>query len=123
MMKEDMQMYSRSSSDEKDPDQFGKLLLQMCNSTGLFIANGVSFWPHTNGFTCRKHNGNSAIDYVLLSEGILDRIHRFSLGEWTPESDHRALCINLKCMHRLDCENANGKFLRRSVSLVQTNVF
>ena len=103
-MQEDMQMYSRSSSDEKDPDQFGKLLLQMCNSTGLLIANGVSFWPNTNGFTCRKHNGNSVIDYVLLSEGILDRIHKFSLGEWTPESDHRALCIDLKCMHRFDCE-------------------
>ena len=39
------------------------------------------------------------IDYVLLFEGILDRIHKFSLGEWTPESDHRALCIDLKCTH------------------------
>ena len=34
-MQEDTQMYSRSSSDEKDLDQFGKLLLQMCNSIGL----------------------------------------------------------------------------------------
>ena len=41
---------------------------------------------------------------MLLSEGILDRIHKFSLGEWTSESDHRALCIDLKCMHRFDCE-------------------
>ena len=46
----------------------------MCNSTGLLITNGVPLWPNTNGFTCRKHNGNSVIDYVLLSElGILDR--------------------------------------------------
>ena len=98
-------MYSRSSSDEKDPDQFGKSLLQMCNSTGLLIANGVSLWPNTNGFTCRKHNGNSVIDYVLFFECILDPIHKFSLGEWIPKSDHRVLCIDLKCMHRFDCEN------------------
>ena len=78
----------------------------MCNSTRLLIANGVSLWPNTIGFTCRKHNGNSVIDYMLLSEGILDRIHKFSLGEWTPESDHRTLCIDLKCMHRFDYEKA-----------------
>ena len=89
---------------KKYSDQFGKLLLQMCNSTKLLIANSLSLWPNTNGFTCRKHNRNSLIDYVLLSEGILDRIHNFSLGEWTLESDHRALYINLKCMHRFDCE-------------------
>ena len=70
-----MQMYNRSSSDEKDPDQFGKLLLQMHYSTKLLIANGVSLWPNTNGFTCRKHNGNSVIDYVLLSKGILNRMY------------------------------------------------
>ena len=47
-IQDDIQMYSRSSSDEKNPDQFGKLLLQMCNNTGLLIANGVSLWPNTN---------------------------------------------------------------------------
>ena len=46
------------------------------------------------------------IDYVLLSKDVLDSIHNFSLGEWTPESDHRALCIDLNCMHRFDCEKA-----------------
>ena len=76
-MQEDIQMYSRCSRDEKDPNQFGKLLLQMCNNIGLLIANGVSLWPNPNGFTCRKHNGNSVIDYVLLSEGILDHTHKF----------------------------------------------
>ena len=65
-MQEDVQMYRRSSSDEKDLGQFRKLLLQMCNSTRLLVENGVCLWPNTNGFTCRKHNGNSVIDYVTL---------------------------------------------------------
>ena len=46
------------------------------------------------------------IDYMLLFEGILDRIHKFSLGEWTLESNHRASCIDLKGMHRFDCKKA-----------------
>ena len=41
-MKEDMQMYNCSFIDEKDPDQFEKLLLQMCNKTGMLIVNSMS---------------------------------------------------------------------------------
>ena len=71
-----------------DLDQIGKLFLQICNSTGMLIANGVSLWPNSNGFTCTNHNGNSLTDFVLLFEGILDCIHKLSLGEWTSEFDH-----------------------------------
>ena len=72
----------------------------------MLIANGVSLWPNTKGFTCKKHNGNSVIDYMLVSKGILDRTHKFSLVEWALEFERRTLCIDLKCMHRLDCEKA-----------------
>ena len=46
-----------------DPDQYEKLLLQMCNRTGMLIANGVFLWTA----------------YMLFFEGILDCIHKFSL--------------------------------------------
>ena len=70
----------------------------------MLIANGV--YPYGNGFTRRKHNdnGNSVIDYVLVSEDVLDCIHKFSLGEWTSEYDNRSLSISLKCIHRFDYE-------------------
>ena len=38
-MLEDLQMYSCSSIEKKYPDQFGKLLLQMCNNKGMLISN------------------------------------------------------------------------------------
>ena len=47
---EDIQMYSHLSIDEKDLDQFGKLLLQICDSTRILITNGVSLWPNINCF-------------------------------------------------------------------------
>ena len=66
-----------------------------------------------------KHNRNSVIDYVLLSEGILDHIHKFLLCEWTPESDNRILYIDLKCMHRFDCEKVieDSKQMHLSMNL------
>ena len=71
-------MYNHSSIDEIDLNQIWKLLLQTCNSTKMRIANSVSLSPNTNCFTCRKHYGNSVIDYVLLFEGTLQSIHNFS---------------------------------------------
>ena len=48
-------------------------------------------------FSLHKKNGNSVIDYVLLFEGILDRIHKFGLGELTWECDHMTI-IDLKSL-------------------------
>ena len=52
-------------------------------------------WANTNGFTCRKHNGESVIDYVLFSEAIMHNIQSFTLGDWNPKPDHRMLCIDM----------------------------
>ena len=54
-------MCTLSSINEKDLDQFGKLLLSISNSTRMFIAIRVSGRLNTNGFACRKHNRNSVI--------------------------------------------------------------
>ena len=78
----------------------------MCNSTDCLLQMVFPYGPTLMVLHVENKNGNSVIDYVLLSQGNLDHIHKFSLGEWTPESDHKALCIDLKRMHRFDCEKA-----------------
>ena len=45
--------------------------------------------PNTNDSTCRKHNGNNVIDYVLLYEVTLDHVQQ------TVESITRILGIDL----------------------------
>ena len=74
--------------DEKEPDHYGKLLLHMCNSTSMLISNVVLLWNGTKRFTYRRHNADSVIDYMLLSEAIMYRIKSFELGQWSPKSDH-----------------------------------
>ena len=102
-IQEDIQISSQSTIYQIDSKQFEKLLVQMYNNIAMqVIAIYVSLWSITNGFTCRKHNGNSVIDYVLHSECILSRIHIFSLGEWMLQTNHRTLCID----NRFDCEKA-----------------
>ena len=62
---------------------------------------------------------------MLVLEGILDRIHELSLGEWTPESDHSALCIDLKCTHRFDCDKdiEENKQLHLSMNLKRAPMY
>ena len=55
------QMYTLSSIDEKDLNQFGKLLLQIFNSAELLIVHLYPYGQITNSFTCRKHR------YVRIS--------------------------------------------------------
>ena len=76
-------------------------------------------------FTCKKRNGNSVIDYLLRSECILDRIHKFLFGKKTLESNHRALCIDLKCQNRFDCEKAieDNKQLNLNMNLKRVHIF
>ena len=93
----EVHLYDRTSMDKKEPNHYGKILLHMCNSKCMHTANGVSLWSGTNGFTCRKHNGDSVIEYMLLFEAIMYCIKSFSLGQWSPKSDHRTLCIDLTC--------------------------
>ena len=80
----DSLMYDRVSMDTKEPDFFGNALLHMCNSTGMVIGNGMTLWKDTSGFTCRKHNGDSVIDYVLVSESGMHIVKDFMLGNWNP---------------------------------------
>ena len=42
----------------KEPNPFGKLLLQMCHST----TNGLCLWNGTDDFICSKHHGYSVVD-------------------------------------------------------------
>ena len=100
---DDVHTYERRSKDEKELDHYGRSLLHMCNSVGMLIANGVPLWEGTDEFICRKHNGISVIDYMLLLKISIHCVHTFTLGQWKPESDHRVLYISLKYDKKSEC--------------------
>ena len=78
---QDIQMYNRCFIYEKDSYEYRKLFLQNVQNTRMLITNDVFLWHDNNDFKFRKQNGSSVIDYVIFCQGILDHIHKFSLGE------------------------------------------
>ena len=66
----------------------------MCNSTRISIGNGVPQWEDTNYYTCRKHNGASVVDYLLLFKENMCYVQCFTIGAWCMKFNHRTLLVD-----------------------------
>ena len=73
-----------------------KLLINLCKSNGLYIANGrVSNYPEC-GFTCNTSRGSSIVDYVIVDSTLLVQIDNFYICEQTPIPDHSGITALFK---------------------------
>ena len=63
-------VYSRRSED-KLINTFGHRLLEMCGSLNLVILNGHSDGDKEGNFTNITHNGNSVVDYFIVSDSLV----------------------------------------------------
>ena len=66
------EIVARESPDKK-VERFGRLLLELCQSSGLRIANG-RLGQESGKFTCFKWNGQSVVDYALVDRMLFDGI-------------------------------------------------
>jgi hypothetical protein len=66
----------RSSQDRYGPlTGYGRHLLQLGESHGLLIMNGLPCFPGSGDFTCFPHSGGaSVVDYVLANRDLLPHI-------------------------------------------------
>lgn len=67
----------------------GRLLLDFCKGTGFRIANGrVGHGGNVGECTYVGRNGSSLIDYVLVSQNVLDMFSSFYIDDPNIFSDH-----------------------------------
>ncbi len=75
----------------------GEKLLSLCRSTPLRICNGRKLGDLQGAFTCYKYNGQSSVDYCLVSPGLFDRVSTFSVCNFLPHlSDHCGIEVVLE---------------------------
>ena len=93
-------IFNRHNKDPTPIDQQGKLILEMCKSTGLRILNGRTFGDSIGNFTRYPlHKSNekpSSIDYALCGHSLISDIYSFSVLPFTPLSDHCCLSTSVK---------------------------
>ena len=66
----------------KTLDSRGKNLLDYCISYQLRILNGRVLGDAFGKYTCFTPQGCSVVDYVIVSEGILDQILYFCINDF-----------------------------------------
>ena len=99
----------RNNQDQVINDR-GLSLIDMCISAQLRILNGRKLGDLTGDFTCHKHNGNSSIDYCIVSENLFNEINLFEVGNHLSDlSDHSKISCHIKRIkyktEQLHCDN------------------
>ena len=70
-------------------DYNGRYLIELCQSTGLLIANGRLLGDQNRGnFTFCSHQGQSTVDYLLLNFLDFETLSNFEILDFNEYSDH-----------------------------------
>lgn len=59
-------LWKRTSQDGNgNVSHYGADFLGLYSLYGMVICNGMKNWLRSNGITCKTHNGQSVVDYVI----------------------------------------------------------
>ena len=86
---------SRTSKDILTNER-GKKLLDLLSSCNLTILNGNILGDVLGMYTCSRYNGNSVVDYMMVSPDIKYIVKSMEVGNFNPFSDHRPLLCKLE---------------------------
>ena len=88
--------YPRGNMDE-GTNSYGDKLLSLCKSVPLRICNGRKLGDIFGSIICYKCNGQSSVDYCIVSPRIYHQIQSFSVDKFLPTlSDHCPIIVKLR---------------------------
>jgi len=88
--------YPRGNLDH-GTNSYGDRLLDLCQSVPLRICNGRKLGDVVGSFTCYLNNGQSVVDYCLVSPRIYHTVSSFVVNEFLPDvSDHCSITVALR---------------------------
>ena len=86
---------TRTSEDELINER-GKKFLDLLCSTNLSLLNGCTLGDIFGNFTCARYNGNSVVDYGIVSPGAKELVKTFEILNLSNFSDHKPLRCRVK---------------------------
>ena len=97
------------------------MLINLCKSNGLYIANGRVGKYLECGFTCNTSRGSSMVDYVIIivDSTLLVQIDNFHICEQTPISDHSGITALFKYNETEISEIAPTRYIRNEDNKVK----
>ena len=96
----DIDVGPRRNKDQAIANNHGRKLIELCQGLDLCILNG-RVGADSDNFTCYKENGQSVVDYLIVSRNNMQLITKFMLSSKKTDSDHVALIFSVS----LQCSN------------------
>ena len=101
-------------------NKYGDNLLSLCKSVPLRICNGRKLGDILGSYTCYTPNGQSCVDYCLVSPRLYDSVKTFSVGEISTLSDHCPVRAVLKVKVQTEYNNEDYDYVENP-SKIQWN--
>ena len=81
---------------DKKINNYGKKLIDVCKHSGIQILNGRDIYSSDTGInTCVRHNGQSAVDYLIANPAAAQYISEFEIKPKDVNSDHCAMTFSV----------------------------
>ena len=87
---------SKRNSLDKQVNQFGRKLIDLCKTTGIRVVNGRHQGDPCGNFSFYNARGTSLIDYLLTEGSQLSNVADFVTGQFNTFSDHSPVSFTLK---------------------------
>ena len=81
---------------DQTTNKYGRSLTNICISHNLRFLNGRTQGDMLGQFTCHKFNGASTIDYVILSQSLLEDVVNLSVLPLSLFSSHSPIAFTLR---------------------------
>ena len=94
---------------DKNVNDYGYKLIDMCNECDLAILNGRAGSDKGQGQTtfCGP-KGESTVDFVLCDKQVLRYFKDFDISDHVPYSDHKMLIFKMKAFINVNDDNSNN---------------
>ena len=86
---------SRTSKDDQINER-GRKLLELLSSCNLTILNGNIIGDVFGMYTCSRYNGNSVVDYMMISPDLKHKVKSMKVANFNQFSDHRPIFCKIE---------------------------
>ena len=71
-------------------------LIELLISNNMAVLNGRTIGDINGAHTCLKYNGSSVVDYVAVSDDLLNQVKLFRCLDFSHLSDHKPIQVTLR---------------------------
>ena len=119
MLRCDVDEECNRQSQDKITNQIGKILIDFCTTFHCSLLNGNHTGDENGQFTFVSNQGNSVIDYFIVSVDLISKLNmNFVVGDRV-ESSHMPLQLNINSHPNIKGKTSRNETKKESTTILK----